>query len=339
MKRKRTNSTKGAKGSDLTYAEALEAAGRARVTSMAVPISVIHPLHPKLQVDPAIQVKLVMVTKAMVAVGRSPGDLPVTKFDRPVRYRRLKERSLEWLERFGIPARRDFAPLAARDYIWLFGNGDRLPVSEKDAGRFFSRLIHCLLIETQILIAKQYYHGLSLYKQGVPLSMLSEALPSETIQGMQLASLNTIDLDQLHGMIFLEYCAVMIRAQWDKLTRLSCLVFGLKWNWGSISEGWRVLEKIANEEELHPWCRHHLQVFVKIAQDRLAGSGWLKRFRDPLLHDVGQHSAGVVPHKKSLETTSEMWDKVCDEHDWLREAMMAALVVFLSAKAPVNSVS
>ena len=273
----------------------------------------------------------------MASVGTLPGDLPVTEFDRPITYRRLEEQSLEWLEECGIPARRNFAPLAASSYIELLGNRDRLPVSEQEAGRFFGRLIHCLLVETQILIAKQFYHGLGLHKHGVSPSMLAEVLPPETMQGMRLARLNVLDFDELHGRIFLEYCAVMIRAQWDKLTRLSCLVFGLDWNWNRISDGWKALEqRAARKEELHPWCRYHLKVFIEIAQSRLAETGWLKGFRDPLLHDVGPHSAGIVPHKESLETTSEMWDQVCDEHDWLREAMMAALVVFISKRSSAS---
>jgi len=298
---------------------------------MSLPMSTIHPPHPNSRIDHATQVKLATIAVVMASVGRLPGDFPVTKFDQPITYRELGKQSLDWLEKYGIPARRDFAPLAADSYIELFDSCDRLPVSEKEAGRFFGRLIHCLLIETQILITKQYYHGLGLYKHGVPLSMLSEVLPSKAIQGMQLARLNKFNFDELHGMVFLQYCAVMIRAQWDKLTRLSCLVFGLDLNWDSILKGWTALDqRVVRKKDLHSWCRDHLQVFIEIARSRLAKDGWLKRFRDPLLHDVGQHSAGVVPHKKSTETTSEMWDKVCDEHNWLREAMMAALVVFIS---------
>ena len=43
------------------------------------------------------------------------------------------------------------------------------------------------------------------------------------------------------------------------------------------------------------------------SHSRFCGTA-IKEFRDHLLHDVGPHSAGVVPHKKSLETTSELWD-------------------------------
>ena len=129
----------------------------------------------------------------------------------------------------------------------------------------------------------------------------------------------------------------MIRAQWDKLARLSCMTFGLKTNWDSISDGLNILGKFVDDnDKLHPWCIMHFRFFIDIAKERVAQDGWLKGFRDPLLHDVGQHSSGVAPHKKSIETTSEMWDKVCDEHNWLRERMMALLTSFISAKAPIS---
>ena len=320
------------KPTSLTYAEALEAVGRARVVSIAQTVR----LQPSLSIDTATQAKLIAVTTAMMAVGRLPGDLPPAKFDTPITYHKLSEKSLEWLEKCGIPARRAYAPLAA-NYAWMFGTKDRLPVSEDLAGRFFTRLIHCLLIETQITVAKQYYYGLGLYKQDMSISMLSQVLPPEVLHETMLNRLTQIEFDQLHGRIFLEYCAVMVRAQWDKLTRLSCLAFGLEWNWDSVSDGLKALKrKLAEQKEPHTWCSYHLKVFVDIAEERLAEGGWLKGFRDPLIHDVGQHSAGVVPHKKSLETTSEMWDKVCEEHNWLREGMMAALAAFASRRSSMS---
>jgi len=326
----------GMKTTALTYAEALDAVRRARGRVL---LHFVDP-DPSFSIDPVTQVKLVTVTGLMNAIGALPGDFPRVRFQRAVRYRRLSKRSQEWLEKWRIPVRREFAPLAAQDYRSIFGRGNRLPVSENDGGRFFGRLIHCLVIETQILLARQYYHGLGLYHRDVAFSILSEAVPSDVARGLKQASPDQIEFDQFHGRIFLEYCAVMIRAQWDKLTHLSCLVLGLPLSWDSISEGLQALEqKLASEGELHPWCRRHFRLFTTIAKDRVAKDGWLKRFRDPLLHDVGPHSAGVVPHIKSLETTSEMWDKVCDEHDWLREGMMAALAAFISFKVPVNHVA
>lgn len=165
--------------------------------------------------------------------------------------------------------------------------------------------------------------------------MIAKAFPSESLGDLQLASLGGIQIAQLHGRVFLEYCAVMIRAQWDKLTRLCCLVFGKRTDWHSVSVGLKALAQLPmTEGEMPAWSRHHLQIFVGIAQERVAKTGWLQVFRNALIHDVGQHSAGVVPQRKSVDTTSEMWDKVCDEHDWLREATVALLTSFISAKKP-----
>jgi hypothetical protein len=329
----------------LTYAAALEMVEKVRPSTMLLrDISIEHPPHPDLPVHPITQVKLVTVTHLMHIVGRAPGDFPLDRFNKAIRYRRLERQSLQWLEQCGIHAQRSYAPLAADDYIWLFGQKSRLPVPEDDAERFFSRLIHCLLIEIQILIAKQYFHGLGFYKKGsnlsrldavLRLSELARALPSKVEWEAGFNTANTVALDELHGKIFLEYFVVMIRAQWDKLVRLTNIVFGTRSDWDSIHDGLKALvQRRTNEENLNSWCRNHLQIFVEIAQDRLAKDGWLKRFRDPFLHDVGQHSAGVIPHKKSTDTTSEMWDRACDEHDWLREAMMATLVAFASVRTP-----
>lgn len=343
-RKKRTDSQRdrSEKNLDLTYAEALEAVAQRRVLG-AVPLGLPIPPYPDSQVDPITQVKLNAVTVIMMLIGQGPGDFPVAEFDRPVEYRRLQKKSLDWLEQYGIPARQTFAPLAAKGfYIWQFGDDDRLPVPAENAGLFFGRLIHFLLIETQIITAKQYYHGLGLYQPGGdPLSipMLNELFPPEAVQGMQLNKLLQAELNQMHGRIFLDYCVVMLRAQWDKLLRLTCLTLGLDRNFDSISDGLKAIEqKLDNGgKKLHPWCNYHLRVLIEIAKERLFEDGWIKEFRDHLLHDVGPHSAGVVPHKKSLETTSELWDRMCNEHDALREATMAALAAFLSVKMPEST--
>lgn len=321
---------------DLTYEQALRAASRARARSIVPELSVLAPPFPDSNVDPVIQVKLAAITQLMAVLGQLPGDYPRAKFDRPIRYRALSQASLDWLEHCGIAAR-GLVPLATRAYIPLFGTEESSPVPQQSVGRFWGRLIHWLTIETQVTIAKQFYHGLDLYQAYFPLAMLAEMLPDEA-EGMQLASLPAIDFTQLHGMLFLEYCAVMIRAQWDKLIRLSCLPFGVSHNWRSISDGLAALgQKLDTAIDLHPWCLHHARTLLQLAKERTAEDGWLKSFRDPLLHDVGEHPAGVIPHRRSLQTTSEMWDHVCDEHDWVREGMMATLAVMISIKSANES--
>lgn len=312
----------------LTYAEALKAADRARVRII---VPVINE-QPELRVDRITQTKLATIIATMETIGTVPGDVPANEFDEPITYNRLPEKSRQWLNRYGIPVDRERAPLGSRAYAWIFGSSERLPVSQENEGRFFSRLIHCLLLETQILVARQYFHGLGLYKANTSISLLSEVFPSDLRQDLLLSTLHKVEFDQLHGRIFLEYCAVMMRAQWDKLTRLFCLVLDLSWNWNSVTDGLKAIEDRFEKEQghFHRWCSYHGHIFIGIANERLAESGWLKQFRDPLLHDVGQHSVGVVPNPRNLETTSEMWDRVREEHNWLREAMMAMLISFIS---------
>ena len=227
-------------------------------------------------------------------------------------------------------------PLSTPTYRDLFANENSFPIEKEIIEKFFSHFTHCLVVETQIIIAKQYYQGLGLHQPRKP--SILETFPNlapQYIAELQEADemgmdLLTIEFNQLHGRIFLEYCAVMIRAQWDKLVSLSCLMFGLRQNWGSISDGLKALEQHINtSDNLDPGCKHYCKIFLDIANERLSEKAWLKGFRDSLLHQVGQHSLGVAPQRASSFTTSELWDKMCDEHNWLREAMMVILLVFV----------
>jgi hypothetical protein len=320
-------------GENPTYAEALAAAGQAGAQSLLFDLSVAEPPYPKIPLDLVTQVKLVEATRLMCFIGKGPGDVFV---DQQIPFRRLGVESLDWLEQAGIPARRRFAPLAAQDhYIGLFGSEERLPVSSDKAGRFFGLFIHCLAIESELLIAMQYYHGLGLATHSFPLSVISQLLSPEEAEGIRLSSMNQIDIRELRGRIFFEYCVLMIRAQWDKMVRLSCLVFDINPDWDSIAKGTAALDMKARDgtSSLHPFCRYHLSAFVDIAKERLPENGWLQLQRNALMHKGGQHSSGFLPQAKSFHSTTELWLKMRDGHNWLREAMMAALIVFLTRKS------
>ena len=121
----------------------------------------------------------------------------------------------------------------------------------------------------------------------------------------------------------------MIRAQWDKLVSLGSVVFDRKQNWDSIFEGLRDLDQhISNSTDINSGVNAYFKIFLEIANERLGEDAWLKGFRDSLVHSVGKHSLGVAPQKTSSMTTSELWEKMCEEHNWLREAMMTILIVF-----------
>ena len=338
VKRNQTAASKdrSANPTSLTYAQSLEAIAIVRPTRI-VGLPVENTPYPNSPVDAIIQAKLCTVNMVIAAIGRLPGDFPPDRFDRPVKYRKLEPESLVWLEARGMAPRRNWGPLAGTSlatYVGLFGLEDRLPVSGNKINYFFSRLTDCLLTEAKMTLTRQYYYGLGLDKPDVPLSLLYEGLPTEVTEAIQLSRLNGAALDQLHGMIFLDYFSVLLRAQWDKLVHLSCLVFDLKDDWDSVSKGLDLLEgKLnRNDNQLDSWCQHHLRLFTEIARDRTKDGGWLKGYRDRLVHFVAWHSADVLPHKNSLETTSEVWNNACDEHDWLREAMMTAFIAFTSAK-------
>jgi len=314
----------------LTYAQALEATGKARLNLIAA----VDPLQADLGIGSHTQAKLQAIVGTLDNIGRWPGDFPREKFDQAITYRKLPPKAVDWLVKAGIPAK-SISPFATSAYRDWFARTNNYPISEEIIEKFFSHLIHCLVVETQIIIAKQYYQGLDLYRPKLP--SLLEAFPNiapEFKAELQEAydvgtDKNTIEFHELHGRIFLDYCVVMIRAQWDKLVSLNCLIFGLNQNWKSIFDGLNDLERhISTLDGLNPGCKAYFKIFSDIANERLAEGAWLKTFRDSLMHGVGQHSLGVVPHRKSSYTTSEFWDKMCEEHNWLREAMMTMLVVF-----------
>ncbi len=134
-----------------TYAEALELVSKARPQAFAI----FGQLQPNLLVDETTQAKLLTASSAMMLIGRGPGDFPVEKFDTPIKFHALHPKSIEWLEKSGLNPRRKFAPLASEHYAHLFGSNETMPVSKEKLNKFFGLLIHCLVVETQILVAKQ----------------------------------------------------------------------------------------------------------------------------------------------------------------------------------------
>ncbi len=331
-KRRRSKENKLFGDGAITYAGALEVVRRsARATEMIPSVEI----QPNLAIAPMTQDKLMSVISIMDAIGKLPGDFRKDEFDKPITYRKLSTEVIDYLERIGVRAR-GITPLVAGGYGNLFASKGNCLVDDQAVEKFFSHFIHCLLIETQIIITRQYYHGLGFYNHQASIADFLSMLPDEIQEQFSKPDLRKIMVDQLHGKIFLDYSAVMIRAQWDKFVSLSCLVFGLKQNWDSIFDGIKALEQRIEElESLHPACKYYLKVFLDIANERLQEGGWLKNYRDSLLHGVGQHSSGVAPHIRSLFTTSELWDKVCEEHNWLREGIMALLVAFVS-KIPTS---
>jgi hypothetical protein len=328
-RRKRNNKTEK-NTTALTYADALEAAGRARIDLFAV----VDQLQLNLKIGSHTQAKLQAVVAIMDGIGKLPGDFPKEKFDQPITYHKLQPEAVDWLEKNGIPARR-IAPFATYTYRDWFARKNAFLVPDQIIEKFFSHFIHCLLVETQIIIAKQYYQGLGLNrprKQSVLEAFPN--LPPEYKAEIQDAFdvgtyLGTIEVDQLHGRIFLEYCVMMIRAQWDKLVSLACIVFDQSQSWDSISDALKALDRhISSAADLNSGCKAYSKIFLEITNEKLAQGAWLKSFRDHLVHSVGQHSLGVAPQRTSSLTTSELWDKMCEEHNWLREAMMTLLIVF-----------
>lgn len=318
---------------NLTYQQALEAAAKARPIFIAQPVSTLKPPYPDMPLSAATQVKLMTLNMLMASIGRMPGDIFV---DQTIRYQKLDAKWIDYLVRgLGIPANRSFAPFAA-DYILIFQGGKRLfEPSRREL--FYAQLIHCLKIESQLVLTQQYYYGLKLNGDRLHASAFRSVLSDQRFLEWRMAELNEFSPLELHGSIFLEYYATMIRAQWDKVIRLCDTFFNQKANWESVDDGILHLEKVISN--LPEYGRYLLTTFIGIARERLkdeSKGGWLRGFRDHLLHFTAQHSAGVLPHKNSLETTNEIWKRADDEHNWLREAMMYMLAGFANSHNDTN---
>lgn len=308
-----------------TYSEALAALGREMMGTLVVLTSVTQPPHPEMALSAVTQVNLLMALTSVRAIGRIPGQLPI---DQTIPFRKLYPQVIDWLEKkANIPVRQSFAPLAG-DYTLLFEGGKRLPAFQ-NAQPFFNYLIHFFVVEAQILVAIQYFEGIGFTKQTFSPSWWSQFLIDEEVSELRLSQLNQLSLTELYGRVFLEYCILMLRAQWDKITRACCLALAVDHDWDSIGTALSSLNAMNN---LLPASKRCLDIFIDIAHERLTQpSSWLKPMRDNLVHYVAKHSAGTVPHVKSTETTADLWRRFRDEHNWLREAALAAIAALLIA--------
>src|SRR5437899_1975523 len=102
-RKKRSNKTKKVPDPNrLTYADALEATGKALEKSATV----LDPILSGLEIGSHTQYKLQTVITMMDGIGKFPGDLPKEKFDQIITYHKLPPEAVDWLVKAGIPARR-----------------------------------------------------------------------------------------------------------------------------------------------------------------------------------------------------------------------------------------
>jgi len=256
------------------------------------------------------------------------------KVDQTIKFSLLQEQSLKWIEKAGFPIRRSFAPFHV-DYVRLFGKKEFLYNQEK-TGSFYGMLTHCLLLDVQLHIAAQYFHGMNLLSLRIPLSWFSNFFPGLSDVNpdeRRLFDLNHITMNELYGRFFFEYTVIMVRAQWDKFIRLCCYFFGLRANWDSSDDGLNALIMLCrSNSSLHSLVSYHMEIFVAIAKQRLHARGWLQQVRNHLLHFEGRHSLGVLPQKKSVDTTTDLWNSARNELNHLHEAMAAMFIALLASR-------
>lgn len=284
-----------------------------------------HPPHPEFldTVSAATQVKLADVTALMLMIGGAPNDteplqVPIRKFNV------LEPEHISFL------ARPNFHPERPRaiffgDYVNLF-QGNKYLLHPERTELFYNHLIHCLLVDVELVVVIHYFSELGLARQSIPLSLFAPVYDGD-ISDLALAQLGTVSYPELYGRPFVDLMAIMIRAQWDKLTRLLDIAFKLP-NWDSINDGLAALRDFAATQS--EGSSHLIGLYADTAKSRLdENRGWLRPFRDGLLHKTGQHSRGVAPQRKSVDTTTDLWNKCLDEYDYLREAFFVALIAIV----------
>jgi hypothetical protein len=167
-----------------------------------------------------------------------------------------------------------------------------------------------------------------LARESIPLSIFAELSEIET-GDILLGQLGSVNFPELYGRPFVDLMAILIRAQWDKLTRLLFIAFDWR-DWDSIDKGLEAVEEFS-ESSSAP-LGDLMRGYVKVARSRLdKDTGWLRPFRDSLLHKTGRHSRGVVPQIKSYDTTTDLWNRCLDEYDYLREAFFVVMAIILIA--------
>ena len=139
--------------------------------------------------------------------------------------------------------------------------------------------------------------------------------------------ITSVNFTELYARIFLEYYIVMLRALWDKLAVLACIAFDIKIKHKDGIDDY--LDALQLLDSLTSSGKYFLDTFLTIARQRLEPDikkdGWLRPIRDGLVHKTGLHSSGVLPQKKSLESSFALWKRLIDEHNWLREGMMSLI--------------
>jgi hypothetical protein len=312
----------------LTIADSWAAVAQARFLNLVSMFSHLNPPYPRKGLDGRTQVKVCGAVLLMMQVGRLPGDVPV---EQRIEFRKMPEKVVDWLEsKCRIPARRDFAPLGG-DYLALFDCGDRLPdASLRKTEFFYGYLTDILLKEAQILTAIQYFEASGLRRPRIPDEIWRKVMTEEQIREIKPSHSGAPDLMQLHGLLFVDYCAFTIRSQWDKMNRLVATAFDLKDDWASFENALDVIGDLKQSWQTPPGF---LDIYRSIATERLVSEpSWLRRYRDALAHKISMHPMGILPQAKSDETATELWDRVLDEHTWYREAFLALIGLIITAR-------
>lgn len=296
-------------------------------------LSARQPLYPQFSIDPRTQAKLTMINALMYSIGNPPNDTPV---DQTINYRYLSPTIVNWLIEGGIPASRSFAPFVA-NWLELFG-GQQYLMSQKNTQLFYDHLIHWFHVEMQLVVNQQYYEKLGFADLQIPLTAMAEIFPELDIVdfvGEKLVdNITSPMVKEIYVRNFIDFHIIMVRAQWDKLILLASYELEEKPRDKINQTIANLMKKLDGLSQLPPLSKYYFQVFLWLGQERLKSreeGGWLRHFRDGLVHKTGSHSSGIVPQKHSLLSANEIWHKAKEEHQFLREAFMVLMTALLLA--------
>lgn len=286
-----------------------------------------NPPYPNLDLDPVLQSKVVNTTAFLMAHGSHPSDIQI---ENGMQFRYLPLPCVDLLITNNlIPLSNSHHPLAG-NYLQLFDGGRYLPFPDNRV-RFYAHLIDCLKSELLVVTTLQYYKGMEFDKFEVPVFHFSDPILEAAfggVDGLRLESVASLNYSELYSRPLLEYMVYTVRAQWDKFTRLLCIGFNIDPNVNSIVDAFSQIDAYAGQGDQDK--RFYLSLFTRIGRERLLnGRSWLKGFRDSLAHGTSQSSLGFMPSKKTEETVGILWRKALDEHDYVREAFVTAMLALV----------
>jgi hypothetical protein len=243
-------------------------------------------------------------------------DVPVST---NISFTALSEPILDQLEKRGVPARGNLPFNFDYDLLALY-----LPRQVR-VNLFYEAFIELVLNEWKINFARKFFVALGFEEWAKQQSGAHQPMKNiAALHGRRLYQ-EMIDLKTMRGLWFASEGIIRIRAQWDKLVKqfVAEKYLCIKGP-GRFDPACRKIRKHRSQlqTESQTECLTALVTLAEQADD-------LRRWRDDDLHQFSQTVFGVLNRSKTHRTLGSLWDMVVEEHNRVREAMIAAIGIVM----------